>query len=91
MKLPNKEVLGAVGIASLLLLYSCIPIESKPNSFSSWLHQQSEEQQQTSNNVTNVLVSPMEGENKVAGEHKEDGSNWSIPNIVRNLLSGLFD
>ena len=45
------------------------------------------EQKETSEQITSDLVSDLEG--PLVGEHKDDGSNWSIPNLLRQLFGGI--
>ena len=53
-------------------------------SFTSVLYAMGERQSEASNAVVDVATSTVEG--SVVGEHRMDGSNWSIPNIIRHWM-----
>ena len=54
-------------------------------SFTSVLYGWSEEQKETSNEVFERVL-PESVETQIVGKHYSNGSQWAIPNIIRNLL-----
>lgn len=84
----KSKLAGAVGLLVLLALVFWSPFEPEQGGFSDILRHWGREQEELSDALTTKVVSPVEGE--IVGEHREDGSNWSIPNILRNWF-GLWD
>ena len=83
----RSKLLSVVGIVVLAVLVITTPIEKKDTageSFTDILYAMGERQEEYSDEVTADLVSGVE--EHLTGEHKIDGSNWSIPNIIRHLL-----
>lgn len=80
----KTKISAIAGIALLLALVLWSPFERKEGGFTDILRYWGQEQEELSNELTSKAVSGAEG--KYVGEHKEDGSNWSIPNILRSLL-----
>ena len=81
-----KKILA--GIAAFLLIYFILTAASNNVSggFSKVLYLLGDDQENLSNEITDNVVSNAEG--VVVGASKVDGSNWSIPNIIRNFLGG---
>ena len=79
-----KKIL--VGIGTILLVYFILTAASNDvsGSFSKVLYLLGDEQEDLSNEITDKAVSNAEG--VIAGASKVDGSNWAIPNIIRNFL-----
>ena len=85
----NRKKLAALTAASLLCLSSCSYDTDSidPNSLQGWLYNQGEQQEQVAEDITDDMVDSFEGEGGIAPEDEVDGSNWSIPNILRHLLN----
>jgi len=81
-------LLGVLGLVLLFMLISWLPFERQSSGLTEWLYYQGEEQEKNSNELTEKAVEGLEGEGALAGEHEDDGSNWSIPNILRHWLLG---
>ena len=83
-----KARLGAIAavIVALFVLAKASSVAKNhgqvgdPGSFSSVLNTLGEKQNQAAENITEAAVSGVEDD--MTGGHKEDGSNWSLPNIV---------
>lgn len=85
----NGTIAAVIGLLLLAALVLWSPFKDDENKgFEQWLYTQAEEQEETSDKVTTEAVKPLEGEDGPVGEHKDDGSNWSIPNIIRHILFG---
>lgn len=80
----KSKVISIAGIILLVMLVFWSPFERKSGGFTDALRAWGVHQQEASDEITNAAVSGFEGD--VVGEHKVDGSNWSIPNIIRHLL-----
>ena len=70
----------------LAILVNSVPSEKSTSGITQFLYNVGESQEDLSNDLTNMAVSEVEG--SVVGEHRVDGSNWSIPNILRHLVGG---
>lgn len=81
----RQKFFSVIGIVVLIVLIVYSPYERNTGEFSKILYALGDCQEQASENITNAVVSKVEGSNTV-GEHCINGSNWSIPNIVRHLL-----
>ena len=89
--MKGKGKIGAatiIGIIILLLFLFNSPFGKKSTGFVSILYKQAAEQADNADRITDDLASNMEGEGKLAGEHNASGSNWSIPNILRHIVTG---
>lgn len=80
----RQKLLAIVGLLVLALIVTKLPFERQTNDMSKLLYEWSDEQAEMSESVTNEAVSGAEG--SLVGEHEINGSNWSIPNIVRHWL-----
>lgn len=83
----RSVVLSAIGIIILAVLVITNPFEktnSEGDSFTDVLYAWGDRQEECSEEITAAAVSEIEG--SIIGEHKIDGSNWSIPNIIRHWL-----
>ena len=76
-----KSVIGIVVIA-VIVLYS--PFGHEQGEFSKVLYSLGYHQQEASEKISSYAVKDLEGE--LVGDHKVNGSNWAIPNIVRYWL-----
>ena len=83
----RERALAVAGILALVLLVNHLPFERQSNGITSLLSSWGDAQEQTSDLFTTEIVSDVEGE--LVGEHKIDGSNWSIPNILRHWVMGI--
>lgn len=86
-----KQKIGfAIGMLLILTLIFSSPWSDQRSSggFTEILNQWSQEQEETSDKFTAEVVSGVEG--KYVGQHRDDGSNWAIPNIIRKWL-GVID
>lgn len=70
----------------LAILVNSVPSEKSTSGITQFLYNVGESQEDLSNDLTNMTVSGAEG--SIVGEHRVDGSNWSIPNILRHLVGG---
>lgn len=82
--MKDNKVLMYIGFIVLILILIWSPKGNNTGTFSDILNHIGNKQEYYSQEVTNNVVS--EVERKHIGEHKEDGSNWSIPNIIRSML-----
>lgn len=73
------------GIVAFFLLVNTLPWERQSSGLTQLLYSWGEQQEENADEITNVAVSGVEG--TLVGESAVDGSNWSIPNILRNLFS----
>lgn len=81
----NKSTMaGLAGIILLAVLILNSPFKSQEGDFSKILRVWGNQQSQQSEQITNDLLKDAEG--NLVGEHEVDGSNWSIPNIIRHIL-----
>ena len=74
-------------IAGIVLLYLLVfhsPFERQSGDFSKILTSMGKHQQEVSEVLTEQAIEDAEG--TIVGEHEVDGSNWSIPNIIRHIL-----
>lgn len=86
----KQKVCGLLGLAMLLSsLTACDFPRGKTAdgeySFTAILYKWSNDQKETSDEVFDQAM-PDSLEENVTGGKVEDGSNWSIPNILRNLI-----
>lgn len=80
--MKKSNVISIAGLLLLGWLVVCKPFgESTQGNFSKILTIWSNNQQEESEELTSKAVSGVEG--KYVGEHKIKGSNWYIPNILR--------
>lgn len=81
-----KQKIGtviAIVLIALMVIYS--PWGESPSSdFTDGLRGWGKGQAEISEKFTTSAVEGVEG--TVVGEHKVDGSNWAIPNIIRHWL-----
>lgn len=82
----RAKLFAIVGVVVLGLLVSNLPWERQSSGVTQLLYQWSDEQSQISDRATQFAVGGVEG--TLVGEHEIDGSNWSIPNIIRHWLGG---
>lgn len=80
-----KAVLGIVIVIVLVLYGLKLNNDKKSDSFSDVLHAWGNAQEEYSDELTENAVSGVEG-GAIVGNHIENGANWSIPNIIRNIL-----
>lgn len=78
----RTKIMAIAGVALLLALVFWSPFEREEEGFTDVLRYWGDEQKELSDELTSKAVAGAEG--KYVGEHKEDGSNWSIPNILRS-------
>ncbi len=81
MKQKLIYIVGIILVAAIVI-YS--PFERKNSEIGDILNDWGEHQQEMSDKFTDQVVSGAEG--SWVGEHQVDGSNWSIPNILRHIL-----
>ncbi len=84
--MKRSTLAGIVGIILLAILVINPPFEVGEGDFSKILRAWGNKQAEQSEEITHEVVKGAEG--TIVGEYKVDGSNWSIPNIVRHLLGG---
>lgn len=91
----RDRVLCIVALLALSVVVNAMPSEHRDGiefvsgtdgSLGSIIMSWGVEQEQLSDSITTEAVSDLEG--NVVGEHKADGSNWSIPNILRFYFGG---
>lgn len=82
----RQKLLLLAGLLALALFVNNLPWERQSSEITGILHIWSERQEEISEEVTTSTVAGVEGE--LVGEHIVDGSNWSIPNIIRHWLRG---
>ena len=81
----KRSVLVTIaGIVLLFVLVFYSPFERQSGEFSQVLQSMGQHQKETSDVLTEQALEQVEG--TVVGEHQVDGSNWSIPNIIRHVL-----
>lgn len=82
----RTRIITIAVLVLLAILVNSVPSENSTSGITQFLHNVGESQEDLSNDLTNMAVSEVEG--SVVGEHKVNGSNWSIPNILRHLVGG---
>lgn len=82
----RAKVISIIVVLGMVLFATYLPWERQSSGLTEVLYSWGEQQEETSDKLTITAVSGVEGE--LVGEHKIDGSNWSIPNILRNLFGG---
>lgn len=83
--MKRNNILAAVGIIIVLWLVLASPFgERQRSDFGSILSTWGDNQSEASEEITEKVVSPVEG--TLVGEHEDNGANWSIPNIIRHIL-----
>ena len=82
----RAKIISIAVVVGLVLFVTYLPWERQSSGLTEVLYSWGEQQEQTSDRLTITAVSGVEGD--LVGEHKVDGSNWSIPNILRNLFGG---
>lgn len=82
----KERLLSAVLILFIAFLVNGFAPEEPTSGITQFLYNISDEQEEFSNDLTEAAVRPVEG--TIVGAHKVDGSNWSIPNILRNIVGG---
>lgn len=82
----RMKLISIAGLIVLALLVSNLPWERQSSGLTEVLYSWGEQQEENSDRFTQFAVSGVEGE--LVGEHSIDGSNWSIPNIIRHWLRG---
>lgn len=80
----NGKLVSILAIALLAVMVIYSPFKSEEGDFSKVLRVWGNQQATQSEEITEDLLKDVEG--NIVGEHKVDGSNWSIPNIIRHLL-----
>lgn len=83
----KQKAIAIVGLAIVLFITlsgQFKPDGTKDDGFSRILYAWSYRQEEASEKITDAAVAPVEG--AVIGTHLPNGANWSIPNIIRNLL-----
>lgn len=84
-KKSNIPALIGVGVIALIVIYSPIQKEKDGESFTDFFGKMGTQQSELANKLTDKAVSKFEG--VYVKESEEDGSNWSIPNILRKLFN----
>ena len=82
----KQKLLAATGIVVFFVVVSKIPWAPQTSGLTEVLHSWGAQQEQTAEEFTDFAVSGVEG--TLVGEDVVDGSNWSIPNVLRNLFAG---
>ena len=82
----RAKVISIMVVLGLVLFVTYLPWERQSSGLTEVLYSWGEQQEETSDKLTITAVSGVEGD--LVGEHEVDGSNWSIPNILRNLFGG---
>ena len=80
----KQNALIIAGLLAIALVVNNLPWESKSSGLTEMLYELGETQESIADKTTTEAVSSAEG--KLVGEHKVDGSNWSIPNILRHWI-----
>lgn len=80
----KQKIITIIGLVFIVMLVLWSPFKDEGGDFQKMLHLWGDRQHEYSDQVTEEAVSGLEG--TVIGEHQVDGSNWSIPNIIRHLL-----
>ena len=86
MSFKDKIAAGIIAVSLVVAPSLLSNSKSDGDEFSSLLHTWADEQEELSDDITTEAVSGIEGD--IVGEHEEDGSNWSIPNIIRHWILG---
>ena len=83
-----KYLLSAIALICLVLFVANLPFDSDGGggTITEYLYGIADRQEHVAEVVTDEAVSGVEG--TLVGEDAVNGSNWSIPNILRHLLSG---
>lgn len=79
-----KKIITTIGVFILIYFILTAASKERPKGFAGILGIWGEEQSERSDNITQTIVQDLEG--GLVGEHEVDGSNWAIPNILRNIL-----
>lgn len=82
--MKNIKIPVIIGLLLILMIVFWSPFESESGGFSDILRDWSKQQSEISDEIVQNAVSGAEG--NIVGEKEVDGSNWSIPNIIRNIL-----
>lgn len=82
----RTKIIAIAGVLVLAMLVTQLPWERKSSGLTQILYSWSDQQEETSDKLTEFAVSGAEG--NLVGEHEVDGSNWSIPNILRHWFGG---
>lgn len=82
----RAKIIAVVGVLILVMLVTQLPWERRSSGLTQILYSWSDQQRETSDELTEFAVSGAEG--TLVGEHEVDGSNWSIPNILRHWFGG---
>lgn len=78
-------IFSIIGLVIVAWLVVAKPYgEPQTSNFGSILHVWSQEQEETSEELTDKAVAGVEG--TLVGEHQVNGANWSIPNLIRHFL-----
>lgn len=80
----KEKLIGILALLVFVWLVNTFEPTNQEDSFTSYLHSLSQEQEKSSNQMVEGAVSGFEG--TYVGEHEVDGSNWSIPNILRHYF-----
>lgn len=83
--MKDKKTATIAGLAVIAALVVFSPFDSEEGEFSKVLRSMGSNQIETSEKFAEHTVKPFEG-GSIIGEHKVNGSNWAIPNIIRNIL-----
>lgn len=73
-----------IGIFLIAVIVLGSPWDHQHSTFGDILSSIGYHQAEDSEKIVSFAVSGAEG--KVVGEHKVNGSNWSIPNIIKSLI-----
>lgn len=80
----RTKIAGVITLIAIVALVFWSPFESKDGGFTDILRHWGTQQEELSEDITNKVVKPVEY--KITGETEEHKSNWSIPNIIRNMF-----
>ena len=91
----RERLLSIIALLALSVVVNSLPSEHRKGSdfisgtdgtFGSIIMSWGEGQAEASDKITTEAVSGLEG--TMVAEHEDDGSNWSIPNILRYYFGG---
>ena len=80
----KQNALIIAGLLALALLVNNLPWSRQSSGLTEALYQMGENQEEIADNAATYAVSGAEG--TLVAEHEVDGSNWSIPSILRHWL-----
>lgn len=82
----RQKILTGVGVVILLAAIAKASSKSEPSGLAGALYEIGVRQEQTADILTDAAVTDVEGH--LVGEDAVDGTNWSIPAILRNIFAG---